>query len=77
MSNNVDSVIAKSGLVENIGVAVEIALLSQAVQKILPRPFYSRHLGFPVEANVVFISAMTPLKSPYPKMGAGVGTGFV
>ena len=41
ISDNVDNVIAMSGLVENIGVAVEIALLSQAVQnqKLLPLPF--------------------------------------
>ena len=39
MADNVDSVITKSGLIENIGVAVEIALLSQAVQKLLPLPF--------------------------------------
>ncbi len=52
MSGNVDSVIFKSGLVENVGVEVEIASLSQTVQKVLPLPFYSRHLGFPVEGDV-------------------------
>ncbi len=31
MSGNVDSVIVKSGLVENVGVEVEITSLSQAV----------------------------------------------
>ncbi len=39
MSGNVDSVISKSGLVEHVGVEVEIASLSQAVQKLLPLPF--------------------------------------
>jgi len=40
MSNNIGSVICKSGLVENVGVEVEIASLSQAVQKLLPLPFF-------------------------------------
>jgi hypothetical protein len=53
VSGNVDSVISKSGLVENVGVEVEIASLSQAVQK-LPLPFFGRHLGFPVEGDVGF-----------------------
>ncbi len=39
MSGNVDSVISKSGLVENVGVEVEIVSLSQAVDKFLPLPF--------------------------------------
>ncbi len=34
MSGNVDTVISKSGLVENVGVEVEIASLYQAVQKL-------------------------------------------
>ncbi len=33
MSGNIDSVISKSGMVENVVVEVEIASLSQAVQK--------------------------------------------
>ncbi len=62
MSGNVDSVIFKSGLVENVGVEVEIASLSQAVQKFSPRPCSGgrRRRIFP---------GMAPLKSPYPKMG--------
>jgi hypothetical protein len=40
MSGNVDSVIFKSGLVENVRVDVEIALLFQAVLKLLPLPFF-------------------------------------
>ncbi len=36
MSGNVDSVISKSGLVENVGVEVEIASIPEAVQKLLP-----------------------------------------
>jgi len=39
MSGNVDSVISKSGLVENVGVEVKIACISQAVQKLLQLPF--------------------------------------
>ena len=47
MSGNVDGVISKSGLIENVGVEVEIASLSQTVQKLLPFfRFYGRHLGF-------------------------------
>ena len=40
MSDNVGSVIFKSGLVENVSVQVEIASLSQVVQKLLPLPFF-------------------------------------
>ncbi len=39
MLGNVDSVISKSGLVENVGVEVEIVSISQSVQKPLPLPF--------------------------------------
>jgi hypothetical protein len=38
MSGNIDSVISKWGLIENVGVEVEIASLSQTVQKLLPLP---------------------------------------
>ncbi len=68
MSGNVDSAIFKSGLVENVEVEVEIALLSQAVGKLLPLPLYGRHLGFPAEGDVGFISGMAPLKRSYPKI---------
>ena len=37
---NVDSVILKSGLVENVWIVVQIASLSQAVQKLLPLSFF-------------------------------------
>ncbi len=40
MSDDVGRFIFKSGLVENVGVEVEIASLSQAVQKLLPIPFF-------------------------------------
>ncbi len=40
MSGDVGRLIFKSGLVENAGVEVEIASLSQAVQKLLPLPFF-------------------------------------
>ena len=39
ISGNVDSVISKSGLVENVGLEFEIASLYQAVEKLLPLPF--------------------------------------
>jgi len=39
ISGNVDSVIFMSDLAENVGVEVEIASLSQAVQNVLPLPF--------------------------------------
>ena len=35
MSGNVDSIISESGLVENVGVEVEIASLSQVVQNVI------------------------------------------
>jgi len=39
MSGNVDGGIFKSGLVENVGVEVEIASLSKAVEQLLPIRF--------------------------------------
>jgi len=42
-----------------MGVEVEIASLSQAVQKLLPLPFFGRHLGFPEEETSDF-SGMAP-----------------
>ncbi len=48
MSGDIRSVISKSGLVENVGVEVEIASLSPAVHTLLPLPFFGRYLGFPV-----------------------------
>ena len=38
MSDNVDNVIFGSGILENMGVAVEIALKSVSVQKLFPLP---------------------------------------
>jgi hypothetical protein len=38
-SGDVDGVISKSGLAENVGVVAEIASLTQAVQTLLPLPF--------------------------------------
>ncbi len=40
MSGDISRVISKSGLVENVEVEVEIASLSQAVQKFLPFRFF-------------------------------------
>jgi len=54
MSGDVGRFIFKSGLVENVGVEVEIASLSQAVQSYCRFRFSGRHLGFPVEGDVGF-----------------------
>ena len=69
MSDNVGSVIFKSGLVENVGVQVEIASLSQAVQKLLPLPFFRPPSWISGGRRGPIFSGMAPLKSPYPKMG--------
>jgi len=54
MSADIGSVISESGLVENVGVEVEIASLSQAVQTLCRIRFSGRHLRFPVEGDVGF-----------------------
>ena len=69
MSDNVGSVIFKLGLVENVGVQVEIASLSQAVQKLLPLPFFRPPSWISGGRRGPIFSRMAPLKSPYPKMG--------
>ncbi len=69
MSGNVDSVIFKSCLVENVGVKVEIASLSQAVQQLLSLPFLrppSWISGFRLHVTV---SAVAPLDSSTSKIG--------
>ena len=53
-SDNVDSVISMSGLVENVGVAAEIASLFQAVKSYCRFLFNGRRLGFPVDGDVRF-----------------------
>ena len=53
-SGNVDSVISMSGLVENVGVAAEIASLFQAVKSYCRFLFNGRRLGFPVDGDVRF-----------------------
>ena len=69
MSGDIGSVISKSGLVENVEIEVEIASFSQAVQKLLPLPFFSgRHLGFPVEGDVGF-SGVGTIEKPVPENG--------
>ena len=73
MSDNVGSVIFKSGLVENVGVQVEIASLSQAVQKLLPLPFFRPPSWISGGRRGPIFSRMAPLKSPYPKMGVDTG----
>ena len=66
---NVDSVTSKSGLVENVGVKVEIASLSQVVQKLLSLPFFRPPSCISGRRRGPIFSGMVSLKSPYPKMG--------
>ena len=77
-SGNVDSVIEKSGLVENVGgsTTVEIASLFQAVQKLLLLLFL-RPPSWISGRRRRRIFSMVALKSPYPKMGEAVDTGLV
>ena len=68
MSGNVDSVISKSGLVENVGMDIEIASLSRAVQTLLALPFSrppSWISGFRLHVTV---SAAAPLDSSTSKI---------
>ncbi len=69
MSGDVGRFIFKSGLVENVGVEVEIASVSQAVQKLLPLPFFQPPSWISGRRRGPIFSGMAPLKSPYPKMG--------
>ncbi len=69
VSGNVDSVISKSGLVENVGVEVAIASISQAVQKFLPFPCLrppSWICGFRLHVTAM---AVAPLDSSTSKIG--------
>ena len=68
MSGKVGSVISLSSLVENVAVDVEIASLSQAVQKLLPLPFFRPPSWISSGRSGPIFSRMAPLKSPYPKM---------
>ncbi len=74
MSGNVDSVISKSGLVENVGAEVEIASISQSVQMLLPLSFLrppSCISGFRLHATTM---ASAPLDSSTSKiLGVAVG----
>ena len=74
MSDNVDSVILKSGLVENVGVKVESRRYLKPFKGYCRFRFSGRHLGFGRRCPI--FQGMAPLKSPYPKMGGG-DTGFV
>ncbi len=71
MSGNVDSVTSKSGLVENVGVEVEIASLSQTVQKLLSLPFFRPPSWISGGRRRRIFLGMAPLKSPYPKKAGG------
>ncbi len=73
MSGDISSVISKSGLVENVGVEVEIALLSQTVQKLLSLPFFRPPFCISGGRRRRIFPGMAPLKSTYPKMGADTG----
>ncbi len=69
MFGNVDSVIFKSGLVENVGVEVEIASISHSVQMLLPLSFLrppSWISGFRLHATTM---ASAPLDSLTSKIG--------
>ena len=61
--------IFKSGLAENMGVEVEIASLYQAVQKLLPLPFFRAPSWTSSRMRRRVFPGMTPLKSPSLKMG--------
>ncbi len=68
-SGDIGNVISKSGLVENVGVEVEIASLSQTVQKWLSLPFFRPLSWIPDGRRRRIFPGMAPLKSPYQKMG--------
>jgi hypothetical protein len=65
MSSNVDSVMSKAGLVENVGVEVETASLSQAVEKLLPFPFLRPPSWISGGRRGPIFSRMASLKSPW------------
>ncbi len=46
MSGNVRSDIFKSGMVDNVGIAVGVAKLSLADQKLFPLPVFGCHIEF-------------------------------
>jgi len=69
MSGDVDSVTFKSGLVENVGVEVEIASLSKPFKSYCRFRFSGRHLGFPVEGDVGFSRGCTVEKARTRKWG--------
>ncbi len=68
MSGDIGSVISKSGLVKNVGVEVEIASLSQAVQKLLPLPFSRPPSRISGRRRRRIFPGMAPLKIPYLKI---------
>ena len=73
----------KSGQVENVGVEVEIALISQVVQKLLPLPFLrqpywissfgGRHLEFRQSATSGSVDSSIFESSMAENMGVEVG----
>ena len=76
MSDNVGSVIFKSGLVENVGVQVEITSLSQAVQKLLPLPFFRPPSWISGEMRGRIFFADGTIEKPVPENG-GIDTGIM
>ena len=76
MSDNVGSVIFKSGLVENVGVQVEIASLSQAVQKLLPLPFFRPPSWISSGRSGPIFFADGTIEKPVPE-NVGVDTGIM
>ena len=75
-SGNVGGDVVKSGMVDNVGVAVGIAAPSLADQKLFPLPvFAGRHLGFWVFA-IVYQRRSTSGSVPSVKSKSGV-VGYV
>jgi len=70
MSGDIASVISSRGLVENVGVEVEITSLSQVVRKLLLLSFFQPPSRISGRRRRIF-PGMAPLKSPYPENGGG------
>ncbi len=67
-SDNVGGDIVKSGMVDNVGIAVEIAAPSLAVQKLFPLPFFLlaailNFCGLPSSTNSGQPQAVSPVSS--------------
>ncbi len=58
MSRRVGSVISKTGMVENVGLAVEIASPSVSVQKLFPLPVSTSGFVADIRVSVVDLLGM-------------------